>query len=93
LTYGLVAEVHEKHTNGGTWGGMLTRAGKRTKQPATAPPGRECAEWSTVLSIYNRTDRCSLHRSARDADKRLLQNCDGVLLGMSRTELQDDDED
>ena len=34
--------------------------------------GRECAECTAILSIYNLSDRCSLHRTARDAQRKWL---------------------
>ena len=44
----------------------------------TAPVGRECEECDTVLSIYNMSTRCSLHRTARSADRALLRCADDL---------------
>jgi hypothetical protein len=67
-----------------TLGGMPSGAGARA--PDTAPRGRVCAECDCILSVYNLTDRCSLHRSARDTDQRLMACSDDAVLIHRTTE-------
>jgi hypothetical protein len=61
------------------FGAMATGAGAR--RPDTAPAGRVCAECSTILSVYNLSERCSLHRGAREADRYLLRAGDPSVMG------------